>query len=124
MTTDYPVPNYPVIITTFDSADFRVTITDQDGYYLDSIYNHPAGIDSGVAVSVVACQGTFQTIFFYEPDTFNIANFEVCPFIDSCQAMFAYEPDFEDPFLIHFTNLSMGNYEETSLELWRWKLCL
>ena len=113
--SDLPIPFHPVIISEVDSLPIRYTITNQEGYYFDSVYNGPSGFDDGIMVSTLDCNDSIQFVLFEEPEYMNVANFELCVFSDTCQAYFIYERDEFDLYLIHFTDLSVGQFTE-----WYW----
>ena len=113
--TEEPVPMHPVFISAYDSLTLAYTMTDENGYYLDSVFYNPSGDLEGLTVSTPDCQGMMLHKVFDPPDSLNIANFEICVIGDTCEAFFIYEPDFGDPTLIYFTDYSYGNYNS-----WFW----
>ena len=113
--TEMPVPMHPVFISAYDTLILAITSTNENGDYFDSVYYNPPGDGYAITVSTPDCQGIMQDKIFQQPDSLNVADFEICVEYDSCQAYFIYEPDFETPYLIYFSDFSYGNYN-----LWSW----
>ena len=106
--TEMPVPMHPVFISAYDTLILAFTSTNENGDYFDSVYYNPPGDGYAITVSTPDCQGIMQDKIFQQPDSLNIAEFEICVEYDSCQAYFIYEPDFETPYLIYFSDFSYG----------------
>jgi PKD repeat protein len=114
--TEAPIPIHPVFISAYDTLVLTFTETNENGDYFDSVFYNPSGDGYVITVSTPDCQGVMQNKIFQQPDSLNVADFEICVLYDSCEAYFTYEPDFEDPFLVHFFDLSFGDYN-----LWYWE---
>ena len=102
-----PLVGYPVYIEGPDTI-CRMTFTNDNGYYFDSIYTDPALFYSA-EVSVEDCFGEFHDEEFEPPGEYNVANFEICAWQNQCQAFFYYEQDFDNPYLFSFFDLSQGD---------------
>jgi len=112
--SDIPVPDYPVFIAINDSITTRTTFTNQAGYYLDSLFIDPAGVDLAIT-TVLDCNGVPHTEWFYEVDTLNIADFSICVISGDCFAFYDFEVDPINQYSIQFFNLSQGNFSS-----WYW----
>lgn len=110
-----PIPDHPVFISTTDSIPLSFTSTNLDGFYLDSVLVDSSGFGAGIVVSTIDCNDFLLTKIFPNPDGINVADFEICSFSNDCEAAFAYEKDFTEPTLFHFTDFSFGNITN-----WHW----
>lgn len=107
---DLPVADYPVYILLSDSISMITTYTDQEGVYLDSLFIDPVGTESAVT-AVFDCEYIEHSYYFYELEEINVADFNICIWYnDDCYAHYVYEPDFFDPYIIYFFNLSYGEF--------------
>ena len=108
-----PLIEYPVFIVTGDLfAD--VTFTDNLGYYFDSLFMHNKE-NATVVVSTFDCMGKEQSFSYFNLDSLNHHNFEICAQESGCFAVFYAEAVQQDPFLIRFIDLSEGD-----IETWDW----
>lgn len=107
--TGMPVPFHPVFISEADSVPLSFTSTNLDGFYLDSVLVDSSGFGAGIIVSTIDCNDFLLTKLFADPDSLNLADFEICSFSTQCEAAFVYEEDFTEPTLFHFTDFSIGN---------------
>ncbi len=105
--TQKPLINYPVIIYASDFSFSKFTFTNEEGIFYDSVFT----VNKPTTVSVIDCENNEQTVKFLFLDSLNVANFNICfTMEEECQAFFNYEPDSLDFHIIHFTNVSSGNY--------------
>lgn len=110
-----PISSHPVFISDRDSIPMTFTFTNEDGVYFDSIFIDPAGFGDNITVSTPDCEGMMHHVFFTELDSINHADFSICNAEGGCHALFYYEFDFSDPYLLHFTDFSQGNVNS-----WSW----
>jgi len=109
-----PIYDYPVFISAQDTV-FRLVYTDHNGYYIDSVYASPESF-THAALSVEDCFGEIDYAFFEPPREINTADFEICVMPGGdCQALFDYDFDFDDPQIVNFYDLSIGNINK-----WTW----
>lgn len=110
-----PMPDYPVFISLDDSLTNHLTLTNQNGYYYDSLFINPAIVSSAM-VTVLDCMEFPQTVYFDNLDSLNIADFNICTNQSNCTANFTIVPDSANIYQIQFINLSEGNYSACSWE--------
>lgn len=109
-----PVAEQPVFLNSSDSLYGEMTFTDSFGYYFDSLFIYDEG-DRTAEVSTFDCMGEEHSFYFFDLDSLNHHNFEICTQAFGCQAYFYYEIDQQYPFLVYFTDLSEGD-----IETWGW----
>ncbi len=115
-----PIPNHEVFINLNDSLGFFMYLTDQQGYYGDTI------VTGGIYVEYVHIY-TFDctwTMHDTTVTTFNnpiVADFEICndPVGGDCQAAFFYIPDSTDWLTIYFRDMSIT--PDGSIDFWAWE---
>lgn len=108
-----PIESHEVFISANDSV-LTATITDFNGYYIDSIFASQTSFRS-VEVIVFDCNDQIHSQQFDPPSQFNTANFSICNYYPECEALFYYEADFQQPLLVNFIDLSEGN-----IDTWFW----
>jgi len=115
--TNSPVANHEVFVNTNDSLIFNLYITDENGFFQDSIFIGGININS-LNFLTFDCQGFPVDTAVY---TFNQAisvEFHICrdTLTNSCDAVFDYFSNPANPFEISFLNLSTGNFTEQQWE--------
>ncbi len=110
-----PVTAHPVFLANGDSLVGGMTFTDEFGYYFDSLFIVGQGDALRAVVSTFDCMGEEHSFVYYQLDSSNRHNFEVCTQVSGCQAYFYYEANQQNPFLLHFTDFSEGD-----IETWTW----
>ncbi len=113
--TGYPVFDYPVFILTDDSIYFNLVYTSPDGFFADTV---PFVFSGGINVFTYDCNGYEHYSYIEDPhpDSTYFIHFDFC--IDTCDifADFTYSIDTNNPNLVHFTDLSMGE----GISQWYW----
>ncbi len=104
-----PLKNYPVLILAKDMSFFKITRTNDDGIYSDSVFTTA---NQSTYVSVTDCRGVDHVVNFPELEQVNEADFNICGGINDCQAFFDFKQDSSDFKKFYFTNLSTGNYNK------------
>ena len=107
--SDNPVPDWPVLITVYDSLSIKQTFTNQYGIYFDSLFIEPGGFDL-TTVTVYDCIDVAHTTDFFDLDSLNIADFTICTNQSDCYAIIGVAPDSANQYQVQFLNLSTGNY--------------
>ena len=110
-----PVTEHPVFFSSGDTLCGDMTFTDEFGYYFDSLFIVGQGDAHTVVVSTFDCMGEEHSFVYYQLDSSNRHNFEVCTQVSGCLAYYYSEVDQQNPFLLHFTDFSEGN-----IESWFW----
>ncbi len=110
-----PVVNHLVFLQSSDSIMNKMTMTDENGYYFDSLFIMNAE-EVSVTVSTFDCEQEKQSFTYWELETLNSHDFEIChDDTPECLAFYFYEVDPQNQLLLHFEDLSEGDIDK-----WTW----
>lgn len=114
-----PVANHEVFVSLNDSIGFFVFLTDQNGYYGDTIYIGGSNATS-VYIYTFDCTYAIHDTTVTDLNSPIDADFEICDSVSGgqCFASYYYLPDSTNWKLIHFTDMS---YTPTgNITSWDW----
>ncbi len=107
------IPYHAVTVIREDSSFITTIYTNFNGYY----HSDPFALNgTGIIVSTYDCFGVPHSEFIENPGPEMTVNFVICS--DSCNitAGYVYFPDYNNPLLIHFIDLTSGS----RIAQWDW----
>lgn len=116
--TDRPVPFHPVFVSANDSLLVNTYLTNEDGYFMDSIFS-PGTIFNSLYFMTFDCLGLQHDTTVFSLNQTIFIEFSICAdsITPGCQADFTYQLDSlsSEPNTFQFYDLSSGN-----IDTWFW----
>jgi PKD repeat protein len=111
-----PIQNHPVIVVADDSLYISTYYTNQNGYFMDSLFFTGTIINS-LTFTAYDCIGIPHDTTVYSLDQTIFVQFFIChdTIPPGCQADFIYFQEGQEPYAIRFEDLSTGEYDQ-----WFW----